>query len=129
VVDIKDLPRWSRLFTKFFFHISILTFGLYWLYTNYETTVNQTFISLSSTAGVCTEVPTELTGMYYMDSNGNWNSEAAFQFKDTVYGMEMTGLQYTKKMWTDAINTIIVNLTMVRDKGRDRDMAWNLISW
>lgn len=151
IADIGDFPGfWYGLCSSQFFHIcrmwfaylfyqiAFFGFAAIFLFYQYTDARTSSFITLDNTAGVCKsdpssttccEVPTVVTGEFYADSNGNWDTQPGFQFTKANYGVNLKGLQYTSDQWTEVMKGIVTDVQQLGARGQYRDFAWNLVAW
>ena len=129
IVDYDDLPspiKWSMFG---FFYVGFVAVGIYFFIQNYESNLTTSFISLDNTSGICTQVPTDITGNFLADNKGNYDSSTNFQYQNSIYSLELIGLHFTDSQWKKAMTNVSKALTDVGKKGVQRDLAWNLVVW
>lgn len=76
----------------FDFFIDLINLG-------YQQLVSQQFISLQ-TDMYCEQVPASFSGIYYVDTNGYYQSEVYFQYPLALYSFEFSNLQVTNVQYT-----------------------------
>lgn len=84
-------------------------------YTKYIDARTKTFITLDKFSGLCAdddsletccEVPASITGNYFADNNGLWNTESGFSYVRQIYSTSLTSITYTNEEWKVLIHTI-----------------------
>lgn len=99
---------------------------LYYMYTVYQRSINQKFISLSSSSGDCVVVTKSVTGTFLGDSYGNWIGEDGFSYSQAKYELILTRAEWSKE---DYAGIMLVALDQIRDlanAGQTMDFAANL---
>ena len=129
IVDYEDLPtpiKWSMFAA---FYMGFIAIGIYFFVQNYNTNLTSTFVSLDNTSGLCSQVPTYITGDFLADTSGNYDSSTSFQYQNSIYSLELIGLHFDNAQWKTAMTNVSNGLTTVGKKGVYRDLAWNLVVW
>ena len=106
---------------------------------NYDSARNDSFLSEDRSAGVCVdeygsteccEVPFEVSGMYYADSAGNWNSAGGFDYLTQMYTVALSGFKANNAQYQDLMSEVQASVEYIGNtKGSQRDYSWNTIAW
>ena len=76
----------------------------------------------------CTEVPLFLQGSYFADIDGNWQSDPNFWANGSYYALDFKGTSITTDEYKRVMDQFDQALSELGDRGKERDMAWNLIT-
>jgi len=122
---------------KFLFFIGItvyvVMFASYIIFfaVSFIDTRQDTFVSLSKSAGICQEVAKPVTGTFLASRSGSWEGAAGpnqFRFSDTTYRFKFTDLLADKKQFDSLISNDFsideIGLSM-----ESQDVAYNLLVW
>jgi hypothetical protein len=90
--------------------------------------LNQTFISLDSTAGNCNTVSKPLTGTYLASNAGAWQGDARFEFSDAVYQFQFNEFTADSAEFKRLITTDF-SLSSIGAFTAENDIATNLLVW
>jgi hypothetical protein len=110
--------------------VSVVTYFVIFAYIDNRT---DSFISIENDAGVCRgesnsghccEVPQTITGTFYADTSGRWNTETGFNPVNSNFAVTLTGLEFTNAQWTEAMKAISAQMQEVGERGAKRDLAW-----
>jgi hypothetical protein len=74
------------------------------------------------------QVPFVVSANYRLDSSGNWESSRKFDDATALYGLEMLSYEDTNAGFANMMNNISTQFKKVGDKGKYRDLSWNLIA-
>lgn len=109
--------------------ISAVMFG-YFFYQQFITGLNQKFLSLDESAGLCVAVLKPMSSSYLADSSGNWEHGESFSYTDAVYYFHANEYFATPEAWAADMADIDMNILYVMSKiGETSTIAYNLVLW
>lgn len=125
VVDFNELPtmfKWTSfsLWNLFFLIMAIVLFK-----EGYVKDRTNSFISLDSTAGDCTEVAQTITGEFLSDANGKWNTNSQFKYSLAQYSVSLLGLTYTTDQWIRNMKEIESQVLAIVSKTDSRGIIYH----
>ena len=97
----------------------IMSVGMfcYFFYINYEASISQAFISLTSSAGDCSPVPIAVTGTYLGDVNGNCNGDVGYTDALAIYSLSFSNFQISNnQQYTQMMSTFYNSLEYIGNK-------------
>ena len=83
------LPFFWLYFSAIMFHLIFVIVLLYVGATSWRRAQRDTFISLKSDSGICTEVSRSVSALYSATVDGYWSSQPGFRYNQTSYFMQM----------------------------------------
>ncbi|KAJ1385800.1 hypothetical protein B484DRAFT_440361 [Ochromonadaceae sp. CCMP2298] len=93
----------------------------------YQQSVEESYISLDSSSGVCTEIERPLTGIY-LATDRHWEGDSSFLYSEAKYEFTFSGLEATSGSFSslieDGFNTDAAALFT-----SEHDVADNLLLW
>lgn len=130
VDEVKELPPFYMYLVGSILEVGTLGLFIYLVYSGYVQGVNQQFMSLQSSSGICTPVLTPVTGSYYIDTQGLWETTAGFSYTKSLYKFEFTGFlgEYNTfyKLLNDTYNELV---SYGHLHAANNDLAYNLVLW
>lgn len=102
----------------------------YFIYTGYQSSLSQEFMSLDASAGVCDPVVQPLSGTYLVDKHGHWEGTTEFRYNLAQYEFVFSNFQGTSEQYYNLLNETYEKIV---DAGQahyaNNDLAYNLILW
>mmetsp|Transcript_32824 Transcript_32824/g.73085 ORF Transcript_32824/g.73085 Transcript_32824/m.73085 type:complete len:507 (+) Transcript_32824:91-1611(+) len=98
----------------------------FWL--AYEASSKESFISLDSGSGVCTEIERPLTGVYLGSSNGAWEGDSDFKYTQAKYEFRFSGLLTRSDQFASLVGEDF-STEEVGAYMRNHDIADNLLAY
>jgi len=102
----------------------------YFIYTGYQSSLSQEFMSLDPTAGVCEAVIQPLSGTYLVDKHGNWEGTTDFRYNLAQYEFVFSNFQGTSDEYYSLLNQ---TYDQIIEAGTahyaNNDLAYNLALW
>jgi len=110
MIDMDDLNILYLTLVIIAFYFSWIALGIYFGYKTYNQARTAKFISLNqnSTSQECWEVPLSLTGQFYADSDGYWDTDPRFNYAKTIYGVTCNVLKMRTDQWIAAMIGILL---------------------
>eukprot|EP00613_Pedinella_sp_CCMP2098_P062746 CAMPEP_0171983890 /NCGR_PEP_ID=MMETSP0993-20121228/273542_1 /TAXON_ID=483369 /ORGANISM="non described non described, Strain CCMP2098" /LENGTH=509 /DNA_ID=CAMNT_0012636689 /DNA_START=299 /DNA_END=1826 /DNA_ORIENTATION=- len=91
------------------------------------------FLSLEKGAGVCESITLSTTDMLLLDKNGNWETSAAFQVQEALFGVSFSAYRADGSSWKkdmDMLNTAIqAEMDVLRASSDLATKILHLFSW
>ncbi len=98
--------------------------------TNYQSSIDDEYISLDSGNGICETVPIPVTGSYYADDNGNWVGTADFLYYQSPYAFNYNNFVADDFSTYQAMMYVFYNsLTFYGEIAKSSNLAINLVLW
>ena len=104
---------------------------LYFSITEALDTSKHKFLSLDNVNDKsvrCSEVPNFIINKYISDLNGYWQSDPNFFSNGSNYEINFEGTSITTDQYKNIMETFDKKLLALGNKGKLRDMAWNLVA-
>ena len=76
----------------------------------------------------CWEVPIFVLNTYVADLDGDWQSSSNFDANETNYNLDFQGTAITTHEYKTVMERFSVFVQEMGQRGKNRDMAWNLIA-
>ena len=104
---------------------------IFFTYQNYESTINQAFIALSTQDGSdCESVPISITNSFYADNNGNWRGTANYSDSKAIYELVLSNFTISSySQYESMMETFYNALVHVASEAVHVNLAENLIFW
>ena len=87
------------------------------------------FINIQSNYRLCLEVPNALTSTWYLDSNGVWSGETAFQEGLAVLSFELNSFSKSTTQYQTFILNVKDQIDALKATASSYDIAYNLAIW
>ena len=130
-LDMLSIPRWLSFTIMGTFFFGSWALIVYYTYLGIDGAMSTYYMSLDGTDDVqlCFEVPAVVTGSYYADSDGNWNTDTAFTASKSVYRLDFLGTTISTDEYIATMQTFQKSMALLGDRCKIRDLAWNLMAW
>ncbi len=125
------LKRTTFIMLGSLFRFGYLVVFLYLTYTNYmNLRYKQAFLSLSTAAGECTEVPKIYTfPALHADTNGFWESELAYSTSKSAYILSLYDISQTLPEYQAFMAKMRDAMHGMGEEGYTHNLAINLLHW
>ena len=125
------LHRTTFIILGSLFRLSYVVVFVYFTYVNFiSLRYNQTFLSLSTTAGECTEVPKLYTfPNLYGDTSGFWESEHDYSPSRAAYRFTLHEINNTLPEFKVFMNEMRDAVVAMGNEGYTHNLAINLLHW
>ena len=101
----------------------------YFIISEYIAARATTFISLDATAGICREVPSAITGLYFLDTNGYWSGHKSYDPSTAIYSFRMNDFIKSTEDYRSYINDQRATFKTLGEKLKKVDFAQSLLYW
>mmetsp|Transcript_34091 Transcript_34091/g.62334 ORF Transcript_34091/g.62334 Transcript_34091/m.62334 type:complete len:607 (-) Transcript_34091:350-2170(-) len=112
--------------------INIVAFATF-LGISFSSKLKAKFLSLEKGAGVCESITLSTTDMLLLDKNGNWETSAAFQVQEALFGVSFSAYRADGSSWKkdmDMLNTAIqAEMDVLRASSDLATKILHLFSW
>lgn len=102
---------------------------MYLAVDSYGDNLREKFLALSQDEGVCTEIPKDVSGVYYADSDGNWEGDDEFAFSKSLYSFQFFGLATSEDKFYQVIDTCLGYLDAKSEIMRKENFAITVLYW
>lgn len=127
--NIRDLPGFYVLVLGSLVYACILATFLYTLLSSYISSREEKFLSLSRSAGECTEVYRPLTGTYLVDSNGYWEGMTHFHYPSALYSFHIYTFEGSQEDFYDMVYLGYEEVLELAEYAAKQNLALNLLHW
>jgi hypothetical protein len=112
-------------------HLIAITMFVIFTYTNYQSTIDQAFIALSTQDGSdCQSVPISITNTFYADNVGNWKGTANYSDSKALYELVLSNFTITSSsQYMEMMDTFYSSLIQAANQAVHYNLAENLIFW
>jgi hypothetical protein len=104
--------------------VIFVSVATYFVIDGYQQGRTDQFLSLDPNSGDCHEVPQTVTGNFYVDTTGKYNTQSGFQYPLHAYTISLLGLTYTTAHWKSVMQNITTQISGFGSKSMSRDFAW-----
>jgi hypothetical protein len=126
---LKDLPDSITFVIVLFIYLCILAGFITSYISSYRTLRDEVFLSLSDSAGSCSKVSKVINGVYLADTNGNWEGNIDFQYRQAIYVMTLSNFNGEELKFTALLNDAFETLELLGKLSYSLNLADNLIIW
>jgi hypothetical protein len=116
-------------FGAFAYMVAIAIF-VYFVVQNYNISLNQAFISLDSSSGICESVPISITGTFLADNQGNWIGSPEFTYSSALYSLSFNNFEVQSySQYQQMMSSFYNTLQVIGKIAEYQDLPANLIFW
>ena len=126
---IRDLPPVYMYTVGILVQALALALFVFFIQTGYSSGMTQEFMSLQIDAGDCSEVAAPITGSFLADFNGNWESNAKFDYSLAIYRFDFQALTVNNVQFAEVMEYIQSRMLAFGDMGMRENLAGNLLLW
>jgi len=134
--DMSKLPKALQYFISISFNAGFLCLFTGLFFNSYYEGRSSSFISLEISAGDCGEVGRPTTGSFLLSSGIEsdttdyaWSTTTEFMYNSSAYMLTMVAYTATIEEYNQQIADAGSSLQSMGIRGKDRDLAWNLLVW
>jgi hypothetical protein len=128
VESIQEMPKfYMYLFGLFAYFISFVLF-FFFIYDSYTSAIEQPFMSLQN-GPLCDSVTVNVTQELMADVNGLWLGQPGFQYQYCIYTVELDLFSGTTQDFTNGMDAIYEEITVLGKRSETNNLAINLIYW
>ena len=85
IANIHHIPKYYKVFVTLAFNIGYVLLLIYLVYSTFNSNRNRAFISLQNDAGECVEVPTPLSGSFFISTGVNYTRYSYINSNDFIF--------------------------------------------
>lgn len=111
------------------FHVSFLFFLIYVTMSEYNTLIDEKFLSPEINSGsVCEPIPVANNADFGIDLLGQWDNSKDFNFTSAIYTLSFKGLDVSEQEYYEIIELHRRRLEALSGRVAHRDLAYELIA-
>lgn len=103
---------------------------IYFVYQNYQSSINEAFISLQSDSGDCDSVAIAVNGNYLADVDGNWQGTPDYLDSAAIYQLSFSNFEINSNtQYISMMTSFYDSLISLGKEAVNYNLAINLIIW
>lgn len=120
------------IFSMVILHHYASSFSAFFVYSSlrsYNNKRREKFLSLDDQAGICKDIPKDVTGTFRADTYGNWEGEEGFEFSEAIYNFQFFHLETTENNFYQVVDRYLDQLDVLNEVMRTNNFAITVLYW